>query len=69
MRTTAYRDLQHAFRYRKEYVPDCTCHAHPWEAEAIARHRAYAEAAKRPKDKAAVKRKSAVATVEERAAR
>src|SRR5688572_12815260 len=41
-----YRDLKNAFRYRQEYVADCTCRGHPWVAEAIARHRAYAEAAK-----------------------
>lgn len=29
----------------EEYVPDCTCRGNPWDAEAIARHRAYAEAA------------------------
>ena len=41
-----YSKLSNALRYRKEYMPDCTCRAHPWDAEALARHRAYAEAAK-----------------------
>jgi uncharacterized protein DUF2865 len=60
----AYRDLKNAFRYRKEYVADCTCRGHPWDAEAIARHRAYAGAAKEPKDKAAVKSVLATAVQE-----
>lgn len=64
----AYRDLKNAFRHRKEYVADCTCRGHPWDAEAIARYRAYyAEAAKGSKDKTPAKGKSAVATVEEAA--
>ena len=40
-----YTQLKNALRYRTEYVPDCTCRGNPWDAEAIARHRAYAEAA------------------------
>jgi hypothetical protein len=40
-----YRDHPQAFLYRTEYLADCTCRSHPWEAEALARHRAYATAA------------------------
>jgi hypothetical protein len=66
----AYRDLKNAFRYRREYVADCTCRGHPWDAEAVARYRAYyVEATKRPKDKGPAKGKSAVATFKEKAAR
>lgn len=64
----AYRDLKNAFRYRQEYVADCTCRAHPWDQEAIARHRGYAEATKGAKHKAAAKR-SVVATGQEKADR
>lgn len=39
-----YAELENAFRNRKEYVSTCTCRAHPWEPEALARHKAYAEA-------------------------
>jgi hypothetical protein len=41
-----YDRLDNAFRYQREYVANCTCHGNPWDAEALARHRAYAEAAK-----------------------
>ena len=41
-----YDRLDNAFRHQREYVASCTCHGNPWEAEALARHRAYAEAAK-----------------------
>jgi hypothetical protein len=41
-----YTQLKNALRYRTEYVQDCTCRGNPWDAEAIARHRAYAETAK-----------------------
>jgi hypothetical protein len=41
-----YRDFPKAFLYRTEYVADCTCRGHPWEEEAMARHRSYVEAAK-----------------------
>ena len=46
-----YTQLKHALRYRTEYVQDCTCRGNPWDAEAIARHRAYAEAAKSASEK------------------
>src|SRR5436190_21216935 len=42
----------------REYVADCTCRGNPWDEAALARHRAYAEAAQADKEKA-------VATVEE----
>ena len=41
-----YRKLATAFRYRNEYDASCTCRGNPWDEEALARHRAYAEAAK-----------------------
>ena len=47
-----YAGLQNAFRFRKEYVRDCTCAGNPWDEEAIARHRAYAEATDKEKIKA-----------------
>jgi hypothetical protein len=37
-----YTKLPDAFRFREIYVPDCTCHGNPWDAEAIARHEEYA---------------------------
>jgi hypothetical protein len=37
-----YQQLKTAFLYRTEYVPSCTCQAHPWEAASLERHRAYA---------------------------
>lgn len=41
-----YSSLPTAFLHRTQYVKDCTCGALPWEGDALARHRAYAEAAK-----------------------
>jgi hypothetical protein len=41
-----YTQLNNALRYRTEYVQDCTCRGNPWDPEAIARHRVYAEAGK-----------------------
>ena len=41
-----YRSLPTALLYRTQYVADCTCRGLPWDKEAIARHRVYAEAAK-----------------------
>jgi hypothetical protein len=41
-----YRKLSTAFLYRTQYVADCTCRGHPWEEEALARHRSYAVVAK-----------------------
>jgi len=42
----AYPNLENAFRFRREYVAECTCRANPWDEASTARHRAYAEAAK-----------------------
>jgi uncharacterized protein DUF2865 len=39
-----YKSLATAFVYRTVYDPNCKCRAHPWEAAAIARHKAYAAA-------------------------
>lgn len=36
-----YRKLPAAFLYRTQYLADCTCRPHPWEEEALARHRSY----------------------------
>jgi hypothetical protein len=41
-----YTDLKTAFIYRTSYLANCKCRAHPWEAEAQARHAGYAQAAK-----------------------
>jgi hypothetical protein len=38
-----YTGLRTAFLYRTAYDPACKCHPHPWEAEAIERHRRYAK--------------------------
>ena len=46
-----YRKLATAFRYRNEYDASCTCRGNPWDEEALARHRAYAEAEKAGKAK------------------
>jgi hypothetical protein len=46
LKGTPYTQLNNALRFRTEYVQDCTCRGNPWDPEAIARHRAYAEAAK-----------------------
>jgi hypothetical protein len=47
-----YRDLPAAFVYQTQHVADCTCRGNPWDEEALARHRAYAEAAKAQPPKA-----------------
>jgi len=47
-----YRDLKTAFVYRTSYLESCKCRAHPWEAEARARHAGYAHDAKsRPRQR------------------
>jgi hypothetical protein len=46
MRGRLYRSLPTALLHRTQYVADCTCRGLPWEEEALARHRRYAEAAK-----------------------
>jgi len=49
-----YSKLEAAFLYRTAYLPNCKCHAHPWEKEATERHRMYGLAAAASKgDKAA----------------
>jgi hypothetical protein len=53
-----YTQLKNALRYRTEYVRDCTCRGNPWDAEAIARHRAYAEAAKATQEKSAANKQA-----------
>ena len=51
-----YRQLRTAFLYRSEYVESCKCQPHPWEKEALDRHRMYAlAAAPRRGDQAALK--------------
>ena len=42
-----YRSLPTAFLHRAQYVADCTCRGNPWDEAAVARHRAYAETARR----------------------
>jgi Protein of unknown function (DUF2865) len=44
-----YRSLPTALLYQTKYVADCTCRGNPWDEVALARHRAYAETAARPK--------------------
>ena len=43
-----YRSLPTAFLHRTQYVANCTCRGNPWDQTALARHQAYADAA-RPK--------------------
>lgn len=40
-----YSRLEMAFIYRAAYLPNCKCQPHPWEREAIERHRIFALAA------------------------
>ena len=42
-----YGELPNAYRSQKEYVPDCTCRGNPWDAQEVARHQAYADAARK----------------------
>jgi hypothetical protein len=39
-----YRELENAFRYRKQFVADCRCRPEPWTEEARRRHALYGEA-------------------------
>jgi hypothetical protein len=49
-----YRDLPTAFQHLTRYDPSCTCRGNPWDEEALARHRAYAqEAERKPADQVA----------------
>ena len=41
-----YRSLPTAFLHRARYVANCTCLGNPWDEASLARHRAYAEAAR-----------------------
>jgi hypothetical protein len=43
-----YRSLPSAFLYQTQFVANCTCRGNPWDQTALARHQAYADAA-RPK--------------------
>lgn len=40
-----YARLSSAFLYRTTYEPNCKCRPHPWEKEALERHKGYAESA------------------------
>ena len=42
-----YRNLPTALLYQTKYVADCTCHGNPWDQAALARHRTYAEDARK----------------------
>lgn len=50
-----YTALKSAFLFRTEYVEACTCKPHPWEQEALARHRLYAERARKGRGAVAAK--------------
>jgi Protein of unknown function (DUF2865) len=41
-----YRSLPSALLHRTQFVADCTCRGNPWDEAALARHRAYADAAR-----------------------
>jgi hypothetical protein len=43
----AYRTLPTALLYQTRYVADCTCQGNPWDEAALARHRTYAEDARK----------------------
>jgi hypothetical protein len=36
-----YKSLGTAFLYRSTYDANCKCRAHPWEAQAVERHKGY----------------------------
>jgi hypothetical protein len=56
-----YSELESAFLYRTAYFPNCKCQPHPWEKEALERHRMYQLAAAASKgDKAAAMELSAL---------
>jgi Protein of unknown function (DUF2865) len=42
-----YQNLPTAFLYETKYVADCTCRGNPWDEAALARHRTYAEDARK----------------------
>ena len=37
-----YSKLPNAYRYRRDYIPGCGCHANPWEQAALDRHARFA---------------------------
>ena len=43
----SYRSLPTALLHRTQYIADCTCRGLPWEQDALSRHHAYADAAKK----------------------
>ena len=47
LRGHPYRNLRTAHLYQTKYVADCTCHGNPWDEAALARHRTYAEDARK----------------------
>ena len=47
VRGQPYTALKNAFLFRTQYVEACTCKPHPWEREALDRHRLYAERAQK----------------------
>ncbi|MCC6779932.1 MAG: DUF2865 domain-containing protein [Hyphomicrobiales bacterium] len=55
VRGQPYTALKNAFLFRTEYVEACTCRPHPWEQEALDRHRLYAERAQKSKRAIAAK--------------
>jgi hypothetical protein len=55
VRGQPYTALKNAFLFRTEYVEACTCKPHPWEQEALARHRHYAERAQKGRRAVAAK--------------
>jgi hypothetical protein len=48
-----YKSLNTAFLHRTSWDAACKCRPHPWESEAIERHKSYAKAAKRSQVQAA----------------
>ncbi len=42
LRGLPYKDLATAFLHRTTYDANCKCRPHPWEAEAVERHKSYA---------------------------
>ncbi len=55
VRGQPYMALKNAFLFRTSYVEACTCKPHPWEREALDRHRLYAERAQKAKRAVAAK--------------
>lgn len=49
LRGQPYMALKNAFLFRTSYVEACICKPHPWEREALDRHRLYAERAQKSK--------------------